>query len=55
MEALLLECQVAAKDFAAALAARLPFLYQEKVDTYYYDISVLYIYTQLNGAKLRFT
>ena len=31
MESLLLECQVAAKDFSAALLARLPWIYKEKV------------------------
>ena len=36
MESLLLECQVAAKDFCAALSSRLPFLYRRVVSVFYY-------------------
>ena len=44
MESLLLECQVAAKDFCAALSSRLPFLYRRVVSVFYYFLFGFFFY-----------
>ncbi len=53
MEALLLECQVAAKDFSAALLARLPWLYKEKVRLHKVKLFFSFLASLLFSIKRR--